>query len=162
MGKQHPIELFMPPNMLKAKAGNGGGFDLLAIKRAEMAVDTLKSEFNDWVAEDVARLCAARDKFASNPCVETAADLFRASHDIRGQAGTFDFPLVARVAGSLSKLIEEIGTPEALPVSLIDAHVAAVRAIFRDQIKDSTDAVALAVVEELESRSAQALHAVAR
>ncbi len=34
-GRQQPIELFMPPNMLKAKVGGGlGGVDMGAMKRA--------------------------------------------------------------------------------------------------------------------------------
>ena len=52
--KREPIELFMPPNMLKAKAGSGpGGLDMAAVKRAEQAMETLKSEFADWLADDV-------------------------------------------------------------------------------------------------------------
>ena len=55
----------MPPNTLKAKVGGGGaGVDLAAIKRAEEAVGGLKAEFQDWVGEDIARLEAARERFA--------------------------------------------------------------------------------------------------
>lgn len=68
MSKQHPIELFMPPNTLKAKVGGAGtGLDMAAITRAEAAVDTLKADFNDWVGSDVAALGGARDSFAANP-----------------------------------------------------------------------------------------------
>ncbi len=161
MANKHPIELFMPPNMLKAKAGSGSGFDLLAIKRAETAVETLKAEFNDWAGSDVDKLCEARDRFKTAPSEKTAGELFRASHDIRGQAETFEFPLIARAATSLCELIEQLGSPDALPGNLVDAHVDAVRAIFRDQIKDATDAVAVAVVVELEARAALAIMAVA-
>ena len=35
MARKQPIELFMPPNMLKAKVGGGlGGPDMAAIQRA--------------------------------------------------------------------------------------------------------------------------------
>ena len=58
--KREPIELFMPPNMLKAKAGSGpGGLDMAAVKRAEQAMETLKSEFADWLADDVGGLAGA-------------------------------------------------------------------------------------------------------
>ena len=41
MAREQPIELFMPPNMLKAKVGGGGfsGLDMAAIKRAEAAME---------------------------------------------------------------------------------------------------------------------------
>ena len=65
MKHKEPIELFMPPNMLKAKAAGGGtsGLDMAAIKRAEQAMETLKSEFADWLADDVAALVAARSRY---------------------------------------------------------------------------------------------------
>ena len=43
MANKQPIELFMPPNMLKAKVGGGlGGVDMAAMKRAEQAMDELQ------------------------------------------------------------------------------------------------------------------------
>ena len=150
--------MFMPPNTLKAKVGGGGaGVDLAAIKRAEEAVGGLKAEFQDWVGEDIARLEAARGKFAQSRSKKIAGELFRASHDIKGQASTFDFPLIARVAVSLCKLIEETKTLDALPLNLIDAHVAAIRVIFRDKVRDVSNPTAIALAEELEARTVETL-----
>ena len=67
MKRQQPIELFMPPNMLKAKVGGGlGGVDMAAMKRAEAAMETLKSEFADWIADDVKTLMAARARLCQD------------------------------------------------------------------------------------------------
>src|ERR1043165_4726643 len=94
--------------MLKAKVGgSAAGLDLAAMKRAETAMENLKSEFSDWVAKDVERLGTAHDRFILERNQVACDDLFRASHDIKGQASTFDFPLIARAASSLCKLIEE-------------------------------------------------------
>src|SRR4051812_15359018 len=61
MARKQPIELFMPPNMLKAKVGGGaGGMDLAAISRAEAAMEALQGEFGDWLADDVKTLTLAR------------------------------------------------------------------------------------------------------
>jgi chemotaxis protein histidine kinase CheA len=158
MTKQQPVEMFMPPNTLKAKVGGGGtGVDMAAVKRAEEAVGELKAEFQDWVGDDVTRLGAARDRFAEQRSKKTAGELFRASHDIKGQAATFDFPLIARVAVSLCKLLEESNSLDALPLNLIDAHVAAIRVIFRDKIRDTSNPTATALAEELEARTVETL-----
>jgi hypothetical protein len=47
MTREQPLELFMPPNMLKAKVGHGGISDLdaAAIQRAEAAMEEIKGEF---------------------------------------------------------------------------------------------------------------------
>ena len=157
MKRDQPIELFMPPNMLKAKAGGGhGGVDMAALKRAEQAMETLKSNFGDWLAEDVRVLVAARAAYATASAEPSSADarsaLLRAAHDIKGQAATFNYPLIARVAGSLSKLIGEVPENKALPLSLIDAHVNAIQVIHKQSMQNSGDQIALALCAELDAR----------
>jgi chemotaxis protein histidine kinase CheA len=162
MPKDQPIELFMPPNMLKAKVGSSiGGIDMAALKRAEAAVDVLKVDFQEWIGEDVERLAKARDRFAKDKDQDARDALFRAGHDIKGQASTFEFPLIARVATSLCKLFDALGAPERIPLSLVDAHVAAIRIIFRDKIKDPSNRMAMELSEELEARVTEALQLAA-
>ena len=158
MARQLPIEIFMPPNILKAKVGSAiGGIDMAAIKRAEAAMETLKVEFNDWLAVDVARLGECRDRFAADPCAATREDLFRAAHDLKGQADTFEYPMIARMAGSLTKLIDATNAASVLPLGLVDAHVAAIRVVFRDKIKTANDRTATVLVDELEARVAETI-----
>jgi len=51
-------------------------------------------------------------------------------------------PLVAAVAASLCRLIEETADPRRIPLALIDQHVDAVRAIMREHSRPLADAVA--------------------
>jgi chemotaxis protein histidine kinase CheA len=158
MARQQPIELFMPPNMLKAKVGGTFvGIDMAAVNRAEAAMDALKSEFADWAQDDVRRLVAARDAFAANPDIAARAGLLRAAHDMKGQAATFNYPLIARVAGSLSHLIHDLPEHAELSLGLVDAHVNAIHVIYRDKVMDMSNKVALALSEELEARVAETL-----
>jgi chemotaxis protein histidine kinase CheA len=158
MARSKPIELFMPPNMLKAKVGSGTpGLDLDAIARAEKAMDGLKGEFENWAAADVDRLMAAKARFAKTPDTAAHAALLRAAHDLKGQAATYDFPTIARVAGSLSKLLGELPDGRELPAGLVDAHVGAVHVIFRDKVKDTSNKMVQALTSELEKQVAAAL-----
>ena len=160
MARQHPIELFMPPNMLKAKVGGTVvGLDMAAINRAETAMESLKSEFANWAQDDVRRLVAARDAFAANPGPATRAGLLRAAHDMKGQAATFNYPLIARVAGSLSQLIHDLPEKCELSLGLVDAHVNAIHVIYRDKVMDMSNKMALALAQELEARVTEALGA---
>jgi hypothetical protein len=153
MPKQQPIELFMPPNMLKAKVGgNGAGLDAAAIKRAEQAIETLKTEFTGWINADVQKLAECRDRFAKEPGADSQGDLYRAGHDLKGQALTFGFPIAARVASSLCKLLD--GNTQA-PHALIDAHVDAIRVIVHQNVKEG--AIADMLAAELEGRVTEAL-----
>jgi chemotaxis protein histidine kinase CheA len=158
MSRQQPIELFMPPNMLKAKVGGGlGGVDMAAMKRAEGALDNLKSEFGDWIADDVKVLMAARARFAQTPDDASRGGLMRAAHDIKGQAATFNFPLIARVAGSLSRLIGELPESQTLSLGLVDAHVNAIQVIHRQGIQDTNDKMAQTLCAELDARVEETL-----
>ena len=158
MARQQPIELFMPPNMLKAKVGGTfSGPDLAAIKRAESAMEALKGEFAGWAEDDVRKLTAARERFAKTRDAKSRAGLLRAAHDMKGQAATFDYPLIARVAGSLSHLIHDLPEKAELPLSLVDAHVSAIHVIYRDKVMDMSNKVALKLAGELEARVTEAL-----
>ena len=153
MARKEPMELFMPPNMLKAKVGGGkGGPDLAAIERAEAAMEELKSEFSDWIGEDVKFVTAARAAYAASPNAETRATLLRAAHDIKGQAPTYNYPLIARVAASLSRMIGELPVSAAVPLALVDAHVDAIQVIHKMGLKTSNDKTALALCAELDAR----------
>jgi chemotaxis protein histidine kinase CheA len=154
MGRQLPIEIFMPPNMLKAKVGSAiGGIDMAALKRGEAAMAVLQEEFTDWLAADIAKLAQMREAYAKAPNDAVRGELFRAAHDLKGQADTFGFPMIGRVASSLTRLIDAKGAD--LPLGLVDAHVAAVRVIFRDKIKTMDNKMAQALADELEARVAE-------
>jgi chemotaxis protein histidine kinase CheA len=158
MADKKPIELFMPPNMLKAKVGAGTpGLDLEAIKRAETAVGELKSQFAGWAAIDVEKLMTAKAAFGKTPDAATRAALMRAAFDLKGQAATYEFPTVARVAGSLAKLLGELPDERALPAGLVDAHVGAVHVIFRDKVRDTSNKVVQTLSAELEKQVGVAL-----
>ena len=70
----------------------------------------------------------------------TRDGLFLAAHDIKGQAATFGFPLVAPVADSLCRLIEHTPDMARLPFGLIDQHVDAIRAITTKNTRGDSDA----------------------
>src|SRR3569833_1140074 len=125
---------------------------MVAVKRAEQAMETLKREFDDWLADDVGVLVADRTRYGEQPDTATRAALMRAAHDIKGQSATFNYPLIARVAGSLSRMIGDLPQSATLPLSLIDAHVNAILVIHKQAMQDTGDKIALALSTEQDAR----------
>jgi hypothetical protein len=154
MGKQHPIELFMPPNMLKAKVGGSGGVDLSLIKRAQTAMDSLKGNFSEWLSGDIERLTASRDAYVTHANVDTRKALYNASHNIKGQAATFEHPLIGRAATSLCKLMDEC-RGNAIPLPLVAGHIDAIHVFFRDNMNDADNAIANTLLNTLEKSVAE-------
>jgi HPt (histidine-containing phosphotransfer) domain-containing protein len=75
--------------------------------------------------------------------------LFRAAHDIKGEAATFGYPLVAPVADSLCRLIEHTPGVTHLPLRLIDQHVDAARAIIHRNTRGDVGKYAADLAEKL-------------
>jgi len=139
--------------MLKAKVGGGlGGHDMAAIKRADEAMVALQGEFDDWITADVQALTAARARYAKAKDQASRDGLQRAAHDIKGQAATFHYPLIARVAASLSRMMSELPAKADVPLHLVDAHVNAIMVIHKSRLQDSADKTAQALCVELDAR----------
>ena len=103
------------------------------VARAELALAELSSEFSTWMNIEYERLDKARCTIVVGGFTEANKDaLFRAAHDIKGQAATFGFPLVTLAADSLCRLIEYSSDVTRIPLKLVDQHVDSVRAIYHE------------------------------
>ena len=146
-------EIIQAPNTLRAKVGvHFGGIDAAALARAEAALKSLSSQFGEWLQDEVDKLEAARAQVkAEGPTKANMDTLHLHIHDLKGLGGTYDYPLITRVAGSLCKLMDDAGERVRVPLFLIDAHIDAVRAIIRDEIRDPAHPVGRALSEALEA-----------
>jgi HPt (histidine-containing phosphotransfer) domain-containing protein len=126
-----------PPNPLRKVLRQVRGQDLDdPIARAEKALADLSGEFKTWMLVEADRLSAAyarvlRDGFTDG----NSEELFRAAHDIKGDAATFGYPSAAAVAESLCRVIEHAPDLDNVPSELILHHINAVQAMVRDHTK---------------------------
>ena len=151
-------EVITPPNRLKGAVGRAvDGDDPVA--RAEAALAQLSPEFSGWMNDECEDLDRARHEAREAGMAAPQRDaLFRAAHDIKGQAATLGFPLVAAVAESLCLLIDESHDPRRIPAALIDQHVDAVRAIIREHARPDLAGVAAALTQRLREVTDEFLH----
>ena len=135
-------EVITPPNKLQGAVARAlDGDDPVA--RAEAALAQLSSEFTDWMHDECEQLDRARLNVKQNGLGALPREaLFRAAHDIKGEAATFGFPLAGEAANSLCRLIEHTPDLKRVPLDLIDQHVDAVRAIIRENARPDADDVA--------------------
>jgi chemotaxis protein histidine kinase CheA len=108
------------------------------VARAEQALAGLSGEFKDWMRVECERLgtaYAAIQRDGLNG--ENREELFRAAHDIKGDAATFGYPTAAAAAESLCRIIEHAPDFAQVPAELILHHVNAIQAIYREQSRIS-------------------------
>jgi hypothetical protein len=151
--------MIQPPNNLKAKVGGGRfSLDADAVARAEAALKSLSGQFAQWMQDELDKLDAARAEVrAKGMTTETAEALYMRAHDLKGLGATYEFPLVTRIAASLCKLIDNPATRAAAPLPLVDAHIDAIKASVRDNIKTDENPVGKMLAEELEARTREHL-----
>jgi chemotaxis protein histidine kinase CheA len=104
------------------------------VARAERALAGLSDEFDNWMTVECNRLAAAYTAILREGFASSARDeLFRAAHDIKGDAATFGYAAAGAVADSLCRIIEHSPDIAAVPPDLIAHHVQAIQAIVREQ-----------------------------
>jgi HPt (histidine-containing phosphotransfer) domain-containing protein len=143
-------EVITPPHELRKAVGPAGDGDDDPVARAEAALSELSSEFSGWMQAECERLEKARQNVKSVGFTEkTHEPLFRAAHDIKGEATTFGYPEAAGVAESLCRLLEHTPQISRIPVTLVDQHVDAIRAIAREHARPDVGNVATALIRRL-------------
>lgn len=103
------------------------------VARAEQALANLSGEFQNWMTVECDRLAAAHAAILKNGFTGSSIDeLFRAAHDIKGDAATFGYPTAAFAAESLCRIVEHAPSLDKVPADLIAHHINAIQAIVRE------------------------------
>jgi chemotaxis protein histidine kinase CheA len=119
------------------------------VARAEKALAGLSGEFKDWMAIEADRLSTAHATILKHGFTDaTREELFRAAHDIKGDAATFGYPSAGAAAESLCRIIEHAPDLNDVPTDLIAHHINAIQAIVRERTKLDT----LSMATELSRR----------
>jgi HPt (histidine-containing phosphotransfer) domain-containing protein len=120
------------------------------VARAEKALAGLSGEFKNWMTIEADRLSAAHAAILGEGFTsEAREELFRAAHDIKGDAATFGFPSAGAAAESLCRIIEHAPDLDEVPAALITHHINAIQAIVRERTKLDTAVMASALSKQL-------------
>jgi len=113
------------------------------IGRAEKALAGLSGEFRNWMVIESDRLTAAHAAVLAHGFTDATRDeLFRAAHDVKGDAATFGFPSAGAAAESLCRIIEHAPDLSRVPAELIAYHINAIQAIVAERTKLDTISMA--------------------
>ncbi len=123
------------------------------IARAEAALKALSGQFAGWLQNELELLEAARARVAREGLAGNAGEaLYHRAHDLKGLGATYEFPIVSRIGGSLCALLESSAERADRPLDLIDAHIEAIQAMVRDNIRNDNDPAVAAAIGSLETR----------
>ena len=145
-------KIINPPNKLREKVSGSGPISQEMIDRAELAVESLTAEFEDLMAGQIDRLNAlyedgVKDNARQSDVIQ---EIYQVAHDLRGQAGTFDYPLITRVGSSLCSCTDSLGSCDKRRLEVIRLHIDAIKAVHSASLKGDGGPVGQAIADSLE------------
>jgi hypothetical protein len=155
VSQQNPSQLIPAPTQLRLKVGAGrlGAIDAAAIAKAEAALKSLSGNFGQWLQDEITKLEAARQQVrVGGVSAESMENLYLRAHDLKGLGTTYGYQLITRIAASLCRLIDDKDKRPNAPMPLVDAHIDAIKAAVREDMKADDHPLGLALVTELERR----------
>lgn len=156
----HPYEEIEPVNNLGAKFGLDGSATLPKdlIARAEAAAKALSQQYPMLVQSEIERARTASATLAAAKSPESARQaagkVFEVAHDLKGQGGSYGFPLVSSIAASLCELSQRAKTFDAQLSKAVNVHIDAIALVINKMIKNPEDTEGQRLVLQVETLTA--------
>lgn len=150
---------FRLSNRLRDKVGDFArkgqvDFDPLVIEAAEARIQAMVGDYTTWVETYIVRMAEALEALGAGTgsSRKHMAEINGIAHEMRGQGGIFDYPLITDLGKSLYRVTEDPGEyVSENKVTLIGAHVDAIRTVFKSKIKGDGGEVGVALMREIEA-----------
>ena len=152
--------LYRPPNRLREKLGELDGPDPdLLIARIETGIAGLKQRYISWANADLTSLYGALDAARAHlgRRRDHIGEMHEIAHNMRGQAGTFDYPLITEIGSSLCSLVDRAVNFGDAELEAVALHVQAIHTVIGGRIEGHGDQQARQMLAGLSAVSAKVL-----
>ncbi len=138
MGEKERCQIINPPNTLQAKVSKVGGPSMDDIVAdAKGALREIGGTYDTVVQADLRKindaLCVAMATPAS--AADSLKEIFSVSHNIKGQAASFDYPLLTAIAQSLCRFISANEAAALRDLDVVGAHARAMGTVVAHSIR---------------------------
>lgn len=131
-------EIIQPPNHVKDKVSvSSSGIDLDTLEKAEQLIAGMQDSYLEWVEEDLRKLQALEADLdsAARPRGAVLKDIFSIAHDVKGQGGSFDYPLMTLIGNHLCRYIERLeGEATDKNIEVVKVHISALRLVIAQRM----------------------------
>ncbi|MBL4721019.1 MAG: Hpt domain-containing protein [Alphaproteobacteria bacterium] len=145
------FEIIHPPNTLASRVSGGGQISAEMLRAAEEIVEAHTTMFTNQSKAELDHLSDIVDGMVKNPGshAKSMGDIFKISHNIKGQGGTFGYDLVTDIAASLCSYSENLDSCDGNALSLIRAHIDAIRAVIAGKMVGDGGEIGQAISKSL-------------
>lgn len=147
---------FRLPNGLKDKVGGlgqsgPGEMPVGLLEEAETQLERAQLDFTEWALgylKNLSKLCAeAQEK--EGPRGKYFEEINLLAHELRGQGGTFGYPLISMFGKMLYECTREGCKETNAAVEIVKCHIDAMRAVLRDKVAGDGGEVGRALLKHL-------------
>ena len=110
MSDKEPQYIY-PPTTLQQKVKElPQGMEKILLQQANEAILEMADEYLGWVGADIDRLESQYSMALKDPenRADHVNDLYLAAHEIKGQGGSFGYPLMTALGGHLCRYVETL------------------------------------------------------
>jgi hypothetical protein len=158
------VHIWRLRNRLKDRALSGGSgngpsaFNPEAIERAEAEFAAMAEDYVDWVGDtfaDLGREIEAAGELRAEQRGLHWERINRIAHELKGQGGTFGYPLISIVASSLYDCTRSKAPTLDSHVRILKAHADAMTAVVKSRIEGDGGSVGQALLDGLKQAIAK-------
>jgi len=150
------VYLFRLQNRLLEKAGGLSGapgvLPTRVLAEADSKLDRSATDFHTWALDylrSLSRLCVVAAKAPSDKRRKPFEHINLIAHELRGQGGTFGYPLIT-VVGKMLYEITGLGcSTDDNAIEIVKAHIDTMRVVFRDKVTGDGGEVGRDLLEAL-------------
>lgn len=143
------MQIIVPDSDLKdrvMKPGSNKNALKRAVAAAEVAIEELSVEFDDWMQSELDKLFDQLDVVKMNGLgSEAGEDLFNIIHDMKGHATTLGFPNITDICATLCQLLENIPDRSRISIKVIEIHAQAIKTLINEEKNESFETKASAI-----------------
>lgn len=162
MAKKVIVRFYRFKNRLKEKtAGLAPGKTSInpeALEEAEKALNKMAEDYPDWVSGLIVKLQEQHGRCVDTPEKrhEFFEEINHIAHDMKGQGGTFGYPLITNFADSLYGFtVKRPGDISDNQIELVKSHVDAMRAVIRGRVSGDGGEIGAELTKSLDEAIAQ-------
>jgi CheY-like chemotaxis protein len=146
------------PNSFKEKAASGlaggkvkGEMPTDLLEKAEEQLERASLDFTTWALEYISKLADLCTEALMEPGRRSRhfSEIHTLALELRGQGGTFGYPLVSQIGKMLFDLTTEGCREDDNAVEIVKCHVDAMRAVLREKISGNGGEIGQAVIKGL-------------
>ena len=157
MGNDPEVEIIQPEGTLQERVATVGDGEM-DFSAADGVIENLAGDFVKRLPEELSRILSALTALIDEPEEEShKTALFRLVHDLKGQAGTFDYNLISVIGNDLCRFIESPIPMTHRRLKVAGYYVEAMKVVAEKEITGDGDEFGMKMVDTLHSMTQKVL-----